>query len=349
LNSVRVIICFLLVLVGSPALANDTFVYDNGSTVYSMQTDDVRMVAEKITVTMESLRFVSVVCDYTFENVSDKDVTARVGFPATPFFAGGEEMEPPLENFITFVDGRELPVDVKVGEDGGDVMYWYTWDVTFPAKQTIRLRNEYDTTSSMSYYYYWFEYILTTGANWRGAIGEAVIEVSYSNPEEPGENVVYICPEGYKVEGNIIVWKLKDLTPRENVFIFEKGSDYLAVLKDAFMDRFTDKYDGDKRVYSDKDLLIDVDNKSSRSFLHVSNPCLEKAFRHDIQKQYARLLRNEIFARHGRSFDTMEIERFFKSTGWYNPDPDFSAEMLNDTEKRNVQFIFEYEKKMGWR
>jgi Tol biopolymer transport system component len=64
---------------------------------------------------------------------------------------------------------------------------------------------------------------------------------------------------------------------------------------------------------------------------------------------YVRLLRNEIFARHGRAFKSEDLRQIFESTDWYKPDPNYSDDMLNDIERRNVQFILDYEKKMGWR
>jgi dipeptidyl aminopeptidase/acylaminoacyl peptidase len=77
-----------------------------------------------------------------------------------------------------------------------------------------------------------------------------------------------------------------------------------------------------------------------------------EAFKEDSRnahKAYLRLLRNEIFARHGRTFKSEDLNEIFKATDWYKPDPNYSDDMLNDIERKNVQFILDYEKKMGWR
>lgn len=60
------------------------------------------------------------------------------------------------------------------------------------------------------------------------------------------------------------------------------------------------------------------------------------------------LARNEIFARHGRKFQTAEYSRYFSSKSWYkiNPNYNYSDDNanLNATEKQNVQFILNAEK-----
>ena len=58
------------------------------------------------------------------------------------------------------------------------------------------------------------------------------------------------------------------------------------------------------------------------------------------------LARNEIYARHGRRFDTDYIQEYFDSQQWYSGtiDPDdFDYGVLSDIEVANVWFIYDYE------
>ncbi len=59
-----------------------------------------------------------------------------------------------------------------------------------------------------------------------------------------------------------------------------------------------------------------------------------------------RLARNEIYARHGRTFDDSGVQNYFNSQSWYkgtiSPDA-FSESMLNAYEKANVELIRQYE------
>jgi len=59
--------------------------------------------------------------------------------------------------------------------------------------------------------------------------------------------------------------------------------------------------------------------------------------------EIARRLRNEIFARHGRTFKDPHLQSYFASQDWYHPDPKFSLSSLSPTEKKNVDFILAYE------
>ena len=58
-----------------------------------------------------------------------------------------------------------------------------------------------------------------------------------------------------------------------------------------------------------------------------------------------RLLRNEIYARHGRSFRAPWLQQYFYSQPWYAPDENFKDEELSGDDKLNVELIVKYENK----
>lgn len=60
--------------------------------------------------------------------------------------------------------------------------------------------------------------------------------------------------------------------------------------------------------------------------------------------------KNEIFARHGRKFQSAELQRYFNSKSWYEGkydpsdfDQHYSSAVLNDFEKKNADFLREVE------
>jgi hypothetical protein len=59
-----------------------------------------------------------------------------------------------------------------------------------------------------------------------------------------------------------------------------------------------------------------------------------------------RLLRNEIYARHGRQFQAPWLSQYFFSQPWYQPSDDFKDEDVSGTDKTNVETIVAYEKKI---
>jgi hypothetical protein len=61
--------------------------------------------------------------------------------------------------------------------------------------------------------------------------------------------------------------------------------------------------------------------------------------------EVARRLRNEIFARHGRTFKDPRLQSYFASQDWYHANPKFDLEMLTPIERKNVATIQAYEAK----
>ena len=64
--------------------------------------------------------------------------------------------------------------------------------------------------------------------------------------------------------------------------------------------------------------------------------------------------RNEIYARHGRLFQSDELQAYFNGKSWYHgtiAPSEFDANAsryFNDYEAKNSVFILEYEKKKGY-
>lgn len=66
----------------------------------------------------------------------------------------------------------------------------------------------------------------------------------------------------------------------------------------------------------------------------------------DIQgltKWDLKVMRNEIYARHGYIFKTQEMITYFNSQSWYNPRYNNVDEWLSAIEKKNIKFIQNYE------
>ncbi len=59
-----------------------------------------------------------------------------------------------------------------------------------------------------------------------------------------------------------------------------------------------------------------------------------------------RLLRNEIYARHGRIFKTVWIQQYFGFQPWYDPKEDFKDGDISGNDKTNIESIVRYENKL---
>jgi hypothetical protein len=66
----------------------------------------------------------------------------------------------------------------------------------------------------------------------------------------------------------------------------------------------------------------------------VTDDTLGALFAEDL-----RLLRNEIYARHGRVFKDKDLQKYFDSQAWYKANPDFKDDMLSQIESDNLAKI----------
>ena len=66
----------------------------------------------------------------------------------------------------------------------------------------------------------------------------------------------------------------------------------------------------------------------------------------DLTWEQCCLARNEIFARHGRIFQTPQIAAYFEAQSWYHgtvPGASFDNNSLTPTERANADFLADYE------
>lgn len=64
----------------------------------------------------------------------------------------------------------------------------------------------------------------------------------------------------------------------------------------------------------------------------------------DLSKSELRILRNTIYARHGRKFKSKDLDRYFNSFSWYNGVYDeIPVSWLSDIEKHNINLIQRFE------
>ena len=60
-------------------------------------------------------------------------------------------------------------------------------------------------------------------------------------------------------------------------------------------------------------------------------------------KQELRLCRNEIFARHGRTFKSNDLKDYFEMQSWHSPNPDYNDSLLTSRELLAVKTILRLE------
>jgi len=63
----------------------------------------------------------------------------------------------------------------------------------------------------------------------------------------------------------------------------------------------------------------------------------------DMFAEDLKVLRNEVYARHGRIFKDQALQKYFAAQPWYKPNPDFKDDQLNEIEAGNLAKIKEAE------
>jgi hypothetical protein len=76
------------------------------------------------------------------------------------------------------------------------------------------------------------------------------------------------------------------------------------------------------------------------------NKLISEQMLHGLSLNELRLLRNEVYARHGRQFQAPWLSQYFFSQPWYQPSENFKDEDLTGPDKQNVETIVAYESKI---
>ena len=76
------------------------------------------------------------------------------------------------------------------------------------------------------------------------------------------------------------------------------------------------------------------------------NRTITEQMLHGLSLHELRLLRNEVYARHGRMFRAEWLQQYFFFQPWYNPDENFKDESLSGNDKVNVETIVKYENRI---
>lgn len=100
-------------------------------------------------------------------------------------------------------------------------------------------------------------------------------------------------------------------------------------------------------------VLIDLIRKQQRKVALApgdmelfENKLIAETMLRGLSLHELRLLRNEIYARHGRIFKTMWLQQYFGSQPWYDAKEDFKDEEVSGSDKTNVETIVAYENKL---
>ena len=65
----------------------------------------------------------------------------------------------------------------------------------------------------------------------------------------------------------------------------------------------------------------------------------------ELDKAQLRLMRNAVYARHGRTFKSVDLQSLWECYTWYEKNPSYNDDLLTDIDKYNIELIQKYESK----
>lgn len=321
------ILLLFITLAGTASLANDTALSGLGDSVGPFEgIPDVVMDKEVINLNIYPNKTdVNVV--FYFKNIGKKQ-TILVGFPdefETNKIKGqdgyGESnIVGPINDFKSWVNSK--PVKAEKKTQATDVKMfsnnykaaWLVWPVTFEQgkitviKNTYWVQNGYNVLMQKN-----FTYTLITGSKWKNKIGTTEINANFMGGLTTNDVLKEESSKGMTIlDKTKAKWILKNFEPSY------------------------DNDTGNLRVVFKRNMIPLIRTKN------LIEPDLKGMTDWELK-----ILRNEIYARHGRAFKSESLKAQYISTKWYKVNPKYSDNLLNSFEKRNAQFILNYEKKIG--
>lgn len=122
----------------------------------------------------------------------------------------------------------------------------------------------------------------------------------------------------------------------------DTGESVTCLCENEEVDKITFRILSEEELQELKSEIEEENNAGTYIFPDSNKRYLSEAEVRSVSVDQMLIGRNEIFARHGRMFDTPELTEYFSQQPWYQgtiPAAQFDSSVLNDFEKKNVELI----------
>jgi len=279
----------------------------------------IQMIGEDVTIILSTAGSYDVDAIFRFYN-EDKSTTVLVGFPMKGFQPGEDYAAGEFRSFYTYINDKEVSASERYDqfERNGVVIdaKWKVKEVYFPKNTETATRVKYTAPYGETTGANFVNYIIGTGASWHGNIGPSTFTVIFPDNlnldlRNPFSNDSVLWRRHvFRRTRNSMVWVTPEFKPKEREFFS--------------FDIYIYRQPWEDSQYSNK---------------LVGSRLLEK-----LTLLQLKILRNEMFAVHGRVFTDPVLKKYFSSKTWYSPKEDFAESSLTSIERKNVKRILEYEK-----
>jgi hypothetical protein len=183
-----------------------------------LQPTDIRLIYEKVTVDL-TLDSSFVHCYFRLHN-EGKAMKIQIGYPNMSYYSDNYTHNFKFNPISVFENGEKInsintyvPDSVNLRSNDNYNKPWYLWETNFGANETKVIVVTYSLPKGpvKNDLYYKFDYLLSTGAGWKGKIGEAEIIVNLKNFDT--NLILKTSPANFTSTSNQIVWKLHNIEP----------------------------------------------------------------------------------------------------------------------------------------
>jgi hypothetical protein len=308
------------VLSPSNSFSDDSAVEIYSGTAKLMSThSSIQMIGEDVTIILSTAANYDVDAIFRFYN-EGKSTTVLVGFPMSGFDPGEDYSAGEFKSFYTSVNNEEVSVSERYDQfERSGVLIdakWKVKEVYFPQNMETVTRVKYTAPYGERPGVNFVNYIIGTGASWHGNIGPSTFTVIFPDNlnldlRSPfSKNSVLLNRHVFTRTKNKMVWITPEFKPKEREFFSFDIYAYRQPWEDS----------------------------------QYSNKLVGSRLQEKLTLQQLKILRNEMFAVHGRVFTDPVLKKYFSSKTWYSPKEDFAESSLTSIERKNVKRILEYEK-----
>ncbi len=217
----KLLVCVILVLILLGSFTGVSFadggpIYQAGLNVIPYHNNSIEMEKEDLFIMFFNGRSphsdkvtdrAKIQAKFIFKNTGD-ETDQKIGFPFDiPRIEGSFRIIEPTVK----VNGKTVKAELASPENNSR---WLIFTVHFAKNEKKLVEVDYTVLPEPGY----FLYVLKTGALWKGTIGELNIDISMQG-RATYPYIISISPEGYKVQGNHIVYHLKNYEPEKNIEI----------------------------------------------------------------------------------------------------------------------------------
>jgi hypothetical protein len=214
----RIIFSVFIVLLGleiKADIAPDP-IKAKGIAIY--QPTEIKLTYEKVVVNL-TLDSSFVHCYFKLHN-EGKARKIQIGYPNMSYYSNNDQHNFRFNPINVFENGKKIddinffsPDSINLRNNDNNNKPWYLWDTYFDENETRLIVLSYSLPHGIvkNNLYYKFDYLLSTGAGWKGDIDSAEIIINLKNFDK--DLILKTSPKNFTSTGNQIGWKLYAIEP----------------------------------------------------------------------------------------------------------------------------------------